>query len=76
MYFPKGFKSSRIIVHTGCEICAFQVLKFDFYVVCIYRPPSGRTDLSFDILNTAMCSLRVLCNRIVLAGDFNFDLLF
>lgn len=67
-YFKKLLKT-RVEHFTG------QVGNFNFCVVCIYRPPSGRNDLFFDTLNMAMCNLRVLCNRIVLAGDFNFDFL-
>ena len=61
---------SKLSIEKQIEICAVLVNKFMFYVISVYRSPSGNFNIFLDILEQAISIIGANKN-VILAGDFN-----
>lgn len=60
-----------LISDIGIYICVIMY----FYIVLIYRPPSGRYQIAQEVITTVVSELNVLTDRhsIIVCGDFNIN---
>lgn len=67
----------KLSIPGACELCAIELIDYRVIIVCIYRVPSySNLESFFNILNNLLKIIsRVNKKHIVLAGDFNINIL-